>query len=48
MNVKIKLMIPTFTAVFAMMFIFAIPGVMAEDGNYAKWGNTDHHKHMKI
>jgi hypothetical protein len=43
MNGKIKLMIPVFTAVFALMFVFTITGVMAEDDNYAKLGNTDHH-----
>ncbi len=41
-------MIPAFVAVFALMFVFATPHVMAEDGNYSKWGGDSHHKHMKI
>ena len=42
-------MIPAFAAVFALMFVFAIPNVMAEGGDYSKWGGADHHKkHMKI
>jgi hypothetical protein len=41
-------MIPTFVAVFALMFVFATPHVMAEGGNYSKWSGESHHKHMKI
>ena len=48
MNRKIKFIIPTFAAVFALMFVFATPHVMAEGGDYSKWGGADHHKHMKI
>ncbi|MDH3312387.1 MAG: DUF3106 domain-containing protein [Nitrosopumilus sp.] len=48
MNGKIKFMIPAFAAVFALMFVFATPNVMAEGGDYSKWGGADHHKHMKI
>jgi len=48
MNGKIKFVIPAFAAVFALMFVFATPNVMAEDGNYAKWDDAEHHKHMKI
>jgi len=48
MNGKIKFMIPAFAAVFALMFVFAIPNVMAEGGDYSKWGGADHKKHMKI
>jgi len=49
MNGKIKFMIPAFAAVFALMFVFVIPNVMAEGGDYSKWGDATHHKeHMKI
>ena len=49
MNTKTKYMIPAFAAVFALMFVFATPHVMAEGGDYSKWGGADHHKkHMKI
>ncbi len=49
MNRKIKFIIPVFAAVFALMFVFATPHVMAEGGDYSKWGGADHHKkHMKI
>jgi len=49
MNGKIKFMIPAFAAVFALMFVFATPNVMAEGSDYSKWGGADHHKkHMKI
>jgi hypothetical protein len=49
MNRKIKFMIPVFTAVFALMFVFATPHVMAEGGDYSKWDNSSYHKkHMKI
>jgi len=49
MNGKIKFMIPAFVAVFALMFVFVTPNVMAEGGDYSKWGGADHHKnHMKI
>jgi len=45
-------MIPAFAAVFAMMFTVAVPTVMAEGGDYAKWGGEkSHHKghgHMTI
>ena len=38
-------MIPTFAAVFALMFVFATPYVMAEgDDHHAKWDGTKHHK----
>lgn len=46
MNRKIKFMIPVFAAVFALMFVVVTPHVMAEGGDYSKWGT--HHKHMKI
>ncbi len=49
MNRKIKFVIPAFAAVFALMFVFATPHVMAEGGDYSKWSGADHHKkHMKI
>jgi hypothetical protein len=48
MNGKIKFMIPAFAAVFALMFVFATPHVMAEGGDYSKWGSAYHHKQMKI
>ncbi len=49
MNGKIKFMIPAFAAVFALMFVFVTPHVMAEGGDYSKWSGADHHKkHMKI
>jgi len=49
MNRKVKFMIPAFAAVFALMFVFTIPHVMAESGDYSKWGSADHHKkYMKI
>ena len=49
MNGKIKFMIPAFAAVFALMFVFVTPNVMAEGGDYSKWSGTDHHKkYMKI
>jgi len=42
-------MIPVFTAVFALIFVFAIPHVVAEGGDYSKWDGTTHYKkHMKI
>jgi len=43
-------MIPAFAAVFALMFVFATPYVMAEGDDYhAKWDGAEHHKmHMKI
>lgn len=47
MNGKVKFMIPAFAAVFALMFVFATPSVLADGSDYAKWG-ADHHKHMKI
>ena len=39
-------MIPAFTAVFALMFVFASPNVMADDSNYSKWDGEEHHKRM--
>jgi len=49
MNRKIKFIIPAFAAVFALMFVFAAPHVMAEGGDYSKWSGADHHKkYMKI
>jgi len=49
MNRKTKYLIPTFAAIFALIFVFATPYVMAEDGDYAKWDGVKHHKkHMKI
>lgn len=36
-------MIPAFAAVFALMFAVTIPTVMAEGGDYAKWGGEKHH-----
>jgi len=49
-NQKTKFLIPAFAAVFALMFVFATPYVMAEGGDYhAKWDGAKHHKmHMKI
>ena len=45
MNRKTKYLIPAFAAVFAMMFVFAAPYVMAEDGDYhATWDGAKHHK----
>lgn len=43
MNSKTKYMIPAFAAVFALMFAVAIPTVMAEGGDYAKFGGDKHH-----
>lgn len=48
MNGKIKFMIPAFAAVFALMFVFATPNVMAEGGDHSKWDGVDHKKHMKV
>jgi len=49
LNRKTKYLIPTFAAIFALIFVFATPYVMAEDGDYAKWDGVKHHKkHMKI
>ena len=49
MNGKTKIMIPAFAALFALMFVFATPYVMADDGNYSKWGGSDNHQeHMQI
>ncbi len=36
-------MIPAFAAVFALMFVAAIPNAMAEGEDYAKWGGEKHH-----
>ncbi|MCV0366814.1 MAG: hypothetical protein K5798_06090 [Nitrosopumilus sp.] len=45
MNSKTKYMIPAFAAVFALMFTVALPSVMAEGEDYAKWsGEKDHKK----
>lgn len=48
MITKTKYIIPTFAAVFALMFAFATPYVMAEDSKYekdgAKWGDDKHFK----
>ena len=44
MNTKTKYMIPAFAAVFALMFAFGAPSVMAEGGDYAKWGGEKHFK----
>ncbi len=42
-------MIPVFAAIFALIFVFATPHVMAEGGDYSKWhGATHYKKHMKI
>jgi len=42
-------MIPVFAAVFALIFVFATPYVVAEGGDYSKWDGTTHYKkHMKI
>jgi len=49
LNRKTKYVIPAFAAIFALMFVFATPYVIAEGGDYAKWDGTTHHKkHMKI
>jgi len=48
-NRKTKFAIPAFAAVFALMFVFATPHVMAEGGDYSKWGDSYHNKkHMTI
>lgn len=48
MNYKTRYVIPAFAAVFALMFAFATPYVMAEDDKYdkdgAKWGDDKHFK----
>ncbi|MCV0373441.1 MAG: hypothetical protein K5793_07810 [Nitrosarchaeum sp.] len=48
MNTKTRYVIPAFAAVFALMFAFATPYVMAEDIKYekdgAKWGDDKHFK----
>ena len=44
MNSKTKYMIPAFAVIFALMFAVAIPTVMAEGGDYAKWGGDKHFK----
>lgn len=44
MNSRTKYMIPAFAAVFALMFAFAAPAVLAEGGDYAKWGGEKHFK----
>ena len=44
MNSKTKYMIPAFAAVFALMFAVAVPAVMAEGGDYAKWGGEKSHQ----
>ena len=42
-------MIPVFAAIFALIFVFATPYVVAEGGDYSKWDGTSHYKkHMKI
>ena len=43
MNTKTKYMIPAFAAVFALMFAFATPYVLAEDGDKANWEGKIHH-----
>lgn len=49
MNRKTKYLIPAFAVVFALIFVFATPYVMAEGGDYSKWDGTTHYKkHMKI
>jgi len=42
MNSKTKYIIPAFAAVFALMFVIAIPYVMAEDGEGVKWTGENH------
>ena len=44
MNGKTKYAIPAFAAVFALMVTVAVPTVLAEDGDYAKWGGEKHFK----
>ena len=44
MNSKTKYMIPVFAAVFALMFVAALPNAIAEGGDYAKMGGDKHHK----
>ena len=44
MNSKTKYMIPAFATIFALMFVFAVPTVVAEGGDYAKWGGEKHIK----
>jgi len=42
-------MIPVFAAIFALIFVFATPYVVAEGGDYSKWDGTTHYKkHTKI
>ena len=49
MNKKAKYMIPAFAAVFALMFAFASPYAMAQDGDYhAKWHGAKHKMHGPI
>ncbi len=49
MNRKAKFAIPAFAAIFALMFVFVTPHVMAEGGDYSKWGDSYYHKkHMTI
>ena len=43
MNTKTKYMIPVFAAVFALVFAFATPYVMADGADHAKWGEGKHH-----
>ncbi|MGY5148740.1 MAG: hypothetical protein ACW9W3_01620 [Candidatus Nitrosopumilus sp. bin_68KS] len=44
MNSKTKYMIPVFAAVFALMFVVAVPNAIAEGGNYAKMSEDKHYK----
>ena len=44
MNGKTKYAIPVFAAVFALMVAVAVPTVLAEGGDYAKWGGEKHFK----
>ena len=50
MNRKTTYLIPAFAAVFALMFAFASPLVMAESGEdmHNKWAGQKHHKMHKV
>ena len=50
MNRKTAYLIPAFAAVFALMFAFASPIVMAELGDemHSKWTGQKHHKMHKV
>ena len=47
MNNKTKYMLPTFVAVFALMFVAASPHVLAEPGEGKAWMGEGDYKHAK-